>query len=161
MAKSSNRVPPGFHSVTPHLVVSNSVKAIAFYKKAFGAEELMVMPKPDGGTMHAQIKIGDSIIMMADECTEFGNLSPESRGGATSSHMMYLEDVDAAFDKAVKAGCTVKVPLADQFWGDRYGVLTDPFGHQWSLGSHVEDLTAEELSKRSEAAYKQMAGAKA
>jgi PhnB protein len=99
--------------------------------------------------------------MMADECTEFGNLSPESRGGATSSHMMYLEDVDAAFDKAVKAGCTVKVPLADQFWGDRYGVLTDPFGHQWSLGSHVEDLTAEELSKRSEAACKQMAGAKA
>lgn len=153
----TNPVPPEFHSVTPYLTLRGATKAIEFYKKAFGAEERFVMPGPDGKVMHAEIKIGDSIVMLGDENPEYGALGPESRGGATSSLCVYLPNVDAAFDRAVKAGCTVKMPLADQFWGDRFGTVVDPFGHVWSMATHVEDVSPEEMRKRAEAAFKGMA----
>jgi PhnB protein len=160
MVKAAHPVPHGFRTVTPYLTVRDAKKAIDFYKKAFGAEELVVMPGPNGMTMHAQIKIGDSMIFLADEWPEVDSLGPESRGGATSSIMLYVDDVDKWFDKAVKAGCTVKMPVSDQFWGDRFGKLADPFGHLWAIATHVEDLSGEEVKARSEAAIKQMASVK-
>jgi len=161
MTMSTNPIPPGFHTVTPYLIVRDSKKAIDFYKKAFGAEEILIMPGPNGKVMHAEIKIGDSVVFMCDEMPERDHLGPESRGGATCSLMLYVKDVDTAFDKAVKAGCAVKMPLANQFWGDRFGVLTDPFGHVWSLATHVEDVKPEDMKKRMETACAQTtAGAK-
>jgi PhnB protein len=160
MTKSKNPIPPGMHTVTPYLTVRDARKAIDFYKKAFAAEEVLVIPGPENKVMHAEIKIGDSMIFLGEECREKDVLAPESRGGATSSLMLYVPDVNTSFDRAVKAGCTVRMPLADQFWGDRFGSLADPFGHQWSLATHVEDVSPEELKKRSEAVAKQMAGVK-
>jgi uncharacterized glyoxalase superfamily protein PhnB len=160
MAKTSNPVPPGMHTVTPHIIVRDAVKAIEFYKKAFGAKERFVLPGPDGRTMHAEIQIGDSVVMLADESPQMGALSPESRGGATSVLMMYSDDVDKLFEQAVKAGGTVRLPLHDAFWGDRYGQVTDPFGHHWALATHIEDVSPEDLQKRSEEACKQMAASK-
>jgi uncharacterized glyoxalase superfamily protein PhnB len=150
-------IPAEFHTVTPHLVIRDAVKAVDFYKKAFGAEERCVIPGPEGKIMHAEVKIGDSIVMIGDECPEFGSLGPEARGGATCSLFIYCTDVDASFDKAIKAGCTVKMPLQNMFWGDRYGVIVDPFGHVWSMATHVEDVSPEEMKKRTEEACKQMA----
>jgi PhnB protein len=161
MAKTANPIPPGFHTVTPYLTVRSATKAIEFYKKALGAEEICVIPGPEGRTMHAEIKIGDSIIMLSDECAEYGALGPESRGGATSSLFLYFTNVDTAFDRAVKAGCTVKMPLQDQFWGDRFGTVIDPFGHVWSMATHIEDVNPEDMKKRHEEAVKQMATARA
>ena len=147
----SNRVKPipsGFHTLTPHLVIKGASKAIEFYKNAFGAEELCRMPGPDGKSiMHADLKIGDSHLMLVDEFPEMDCRGPQSIGGTSVTIHMYVEDVDAAFGKAVAAGAQVKMPLADMFWGDRYGLLTDPFGHAWSLASNKEDLTAEEIGK--------------
>lgn len=160
MAKATTPIPPEFHTVTPYLVIRNAAKAIEFYKKAFGAEERFVMPGPDGKIMHGEIKIGDSIIMFSDECPEYGSVGPETRGGATSSLFLYFENVDAAFERATKSGCEVKMPLADQFWGDRFGTVVDPFGHVWSMATHKEDLTPDEIQKRQAEAMKEMAAAK-
>jgi PhnB protein len=156
---TSNPIPAGIHSVTPYIIVRDAQKAIEFYKKAFGAEQRMLMPSPDGGVMHAEIMIGDSIIMMGEECKEKGCVSPETAGVVTSSLMLYFENVDVAFEKAVKAGGTIKMPLMNMFWGDRYGQLTDPFGHMWSLAQHIEDVRPEDMGKRAEEAFKQMSTA--
>lgn len=160
MTNKVKAIPTGMHTVTPYMIVNDAVKAIAFYKAAFGAEEIMVMHMPDGKkVMHAEIKIGDSTIMMGEECAERGCVSPETAGKVTGSLMIYSEDVDAAFAKALKAGCTVKMPLMDMFWGDRYGQLADPFGHMWSLAQHIEDVAPADMPKRAAEAFKQMAGA--
>lgn len=148
--------PTGYHSVTPTLVVRDARNAIKFYKEAFGATECGIMDGPHGSVMHAIIQIGDSKIMLTDENPSWGSLGPQSRGGSTSSLMIYVEDVDAAFARAVEAGCTVKMPVSNQFWGDRYGQLTDPYGHEWAMGTHVEDVSHEELSKRAAEVVKHM-----
>jgi PhnB protein len=149
-------IPDGFHTVTPHLIVSDAAKAIDFYKKAFGAQEIDRFVSPDGkGVMHAQIKIGNSPVMIGGE---FGPtcLSPKSRGGTTVSLYLYVENADAAFDRAVKAGCTVKMPIIDQFWGDRCGVVEDAFGHQWSIATHKQDLTKEQIAENAKKFFAQM-----
>lgn len=150
MPSKVNPIPPGSHMITPHLVIKGAAKALDFYKKAFGAEEIVRMPSPDGAlVMHAQIKIGDSTIMIADEFPMEGCAkSPTTAGLTTVTLHMYVQDADAAFAKATKAGATVKMPLADMFWGDRYGQVTDPFGHVWSIATHKEDLTPQEMAKR-------------
>lgn len=143
-------IPDGFRTVTPHFVVKGAGKAIEFYKKAFGAEEIMRMPGPDGqSVMHAEIKIGDSVLMIADEWPECPDSarSPLSIGGTTVALHLYVKDVDAAYKKAVAAGAKESMPPADMFWGDRYGKVTDPFGHQWSLATHTRDITPEECAK--------------
>ncbi len=142
-------IPEGFHTITPHLVVRNADQAIEFYKKAFSAEELARMPGPDGkGVMHAELKIGDSVFMLCDEMPDMkGCLAPESLKGTTIAVHLYVNDVDTAFDRAVSAGATPSMPVMDTFWGDRYGKLTDPFGHQWSIATHKKDLTPEEMQK--------------
>lgn len=159
MAPTVKPIPPGFHSVTPYLCVKNAKQAIEFYKKAFGAQERYTLPTPDGKIMHGEFQIGDSVIMINDEMPEMNHLSPETRGGATAHFHLFVEDVDTAFDKAVKAGCTVTQPLSNMFWGDRYGRLTDPFGHLWSIASHVEDVPHSEIPARFEQAMKAMAAA--
>lgn len=142
-------IPEGYHSVTPYLVVDDAAKAIEFYKKAFGAEEKYRLPM--GGKIgHAEIKIGDSFVMLADEFPEMGHLSPKARGGTTVSLLIYLPDVDSAFKTARDAGATETKPLENQLWGDRMGTLTDPFGHQWSLATHVEDVPEDEIARRFE-----------
>jgi PhnB protein len=156
MAKSTQAIPKGYHSVTPSLVVAGAAKAIDFYKKALGAEELMRFPGPDGSVMHAEIRIGDSTIMLGDEMPEQGGRSPKSYGGTPVSFFVYKENVDAAWKRAVDAGAKEIMPLDYQFWGDRTGCLEDPFGHRWWLAQHVEDLTQEELQKRGEAFFSQM-----
>lgn len=144
-------IPDGYHSVTPYLIIKDAAKALEFYAKAFGAEELMRFPGPGGKVMHAEIKIGDSPLMMADEFPDMGHLGPSTRGGTTVSLMLYVRDVDAAFDRAVKAGATVVRPVKDQFYGDRSGTLNDPFGHQWTIATHVEDVSPEEMQRRLQA----------
>ncbi len=131
----TKQIPDGFHTITPHLVVSDAAKAIEFYKKALGAQENERMMTPDGKTvMHAQLKIGNSMVMLGSEHPPTC-LSPKSRGGTSVNLHVYVENADAAFERAVKAGCTVKMPMSDQFWGDRYGQVEDPFGHQWSIAT--------------------------
>ncbi len=138
-------IPDGFHSLTPHLIVTDGAAAIELYTQAFGAQELSRLMTPDGKTlMHAQLKIGDSLLMLASEFPPH-NLSPKKRGGASVFLHIYLADADAAFDRAVKAGCKVKMPVSDMFWGDRYGVVEDPFGHQWSIATHNHDFTQEQI----------------
>lgn len=160
MAGTIKPIPDGYHAVTPYLTVRDAARAVDFYKEAFGAEELCSMPGPGGKIMHAEIKIGDSIIMLSDEMPEMGCLGPQSRGGVTGSLFLYFVDVDSAFDKAVKAGCTVKMGLQNQFWGDRFGKLVDPFGQEWAMATHVEDVSPEEMSRRSQEVCKQMAATK-
>jgi uncharacterized glyoxalase superfamily protein PhnB len=141
-------VPDGYHTLTPFLTVRDATKAIEFYKQAFGAEVRGgVMKGPDGKVMHAELKIGDSIIMLSDEFPDFNCLSPQAIGGSATGLHIYLDGVDAAFDRAVKAGAEVEMPVMDQFWGDRYGKLKDPFGHKWSIGTHVKDLSMDEMKK--------------
>ena len=144
---SVQAIPKGYHTITPYMTVRDAARAIEFYKQAFGAKEKGVMKGPDGKVMHAELVIGDSIIMLADEFPEFGSLSPQSTGGSGTGLHIYIEDVDSAFDRAVKAGATVEMPVADMFWGDRYGKLRDPFGHKWSIGTHKADLSLEEMKK--------------
>jgi PhnB protein len=144
---SVQAIPKGYHTITPFMTVRDAARAIEFYKQAFGAEERGVMKGPGGKVMHAELVIGDSIIMLADEFPEFGSLSPQSIGGSGTGLHIYIEDVDSAFDRAVKAGATVEMPVADMFWGDRYGKLRDPFGHKWSIGTHKADLSMEEMKK--------------
>ena len=149
-------IPDGFHTLTPHIIVQDAAKAIEFYKKAFGAQEISRLMTPDGkGVMHAQLKIGNAMLMLAGEFPP-SCLSPKSRGGTSVTLHLYVENADAAFDRAVKAGCTVKMPLTDQFWGDRYGVTEDPSGHQWSLATHKQDLSEEQIVANAKAAFAKM-----
>ena len=150
-------VPDGYHTVTPHLVVRDAAKAIEFYKNAFGAKEAFRMPGPDGKLMHAEIQIGDSMVMLADEFPEYGTKSPQALGGSPVNILLYVENADKVFQQAVAAGATVTMPLADQFWGDRYGKLADPFSHQWSVATHIEDVAPEEMAKRAAKAMGQSA----
>jgi uncharacterized glyoxalase superfamily protein PhnB len=150
-------IPDGYHTVTPHLVLRDAAKAIDFYKKAFGAEELFRMPGPDGKIMHAEIKIGDSIVYLCDELPRMkGWVSPAQLKGTTVCLHIYTEDVDAAFDKAVAAGATVTMPIMDAFWGDRYGKLSDPFGHEWSIATHKHDYTPEQIAKNAQEFFANM-----
>ena len=154
MAKA---IPDGFHTLTPHIIVPDATKAIEFYKKAFGAQEMMRHMTPDGSkVMHAQMEIGNSMLMLASEFPPMC-LSPKARGGTSVTLHLYVENADAVFERAVKAGCTVKMPLADQFWGDRYGQVEDPFGHQWSLATHKQDLTKEQIASNAKAFFANMA----
>jgi PhnB protein len=142
-------IPEGYHTATPYLTVRGAAKAIEFYKKAFGAQELMRMPGPQGRIGHAEVRIGDSVIMLTDEAPENStSRSPEALGGTTASIFLYVDNVDALVSRAVEAGATVTVPLQDMFWGDRFGQLKDPFGHNWGVATHKEDLTPEEIARR-------------
>ena len=151
MASRIKEIPKGFHTVTPYLTVNDGARAIDFYKGAFGAEELSRLNSPDGKVAHAEIKIGDSIIMLSDEMPGWGR-SPQSLGGTAVDIFLYVPDVDRIFNQAVAAGAKISMPVSDMFWGDRYGRVTDPFGHSWSLATHKEDVPAAELRKRAEAA---------
>lgn len=154
MGTTVKAVPDGYHSVTPHLVLNDAPKAIEFYTKAFGAVEMGRMPGPDGRIMHAQIQIGTSPVFLADDCSDWGGPpSALALGNTPVCLHLYVEDVDAVFGRAVAAGATVSMPVQDMFWGDRYGKLIDPFGHHWSLASHKEDLTPEQMRERSAAAF--------
>jgi PhnB protein len=146
MPERPQPVPPGFHTLTPHLIVRDAARAITFYENAFGAQLLGKMLTPDGKVMHAAMKVGDSMLMLNDEFPEWGALSPVSSGGSGVTLHMYLENVDAAFQKAVSAGAEVKMPVMDQFWGDRYGIVADPFGHKWSLATHIRDVSQEDMA---------------
>ncbi len=137
----------GYHSVTAYLTVDDAAAAIEFYKNAFGAEEVMRMPMGDK-IGHADILIGDTHIMLSDEFPDMDKLGPKARGGATSSLMIYVEDADAAFDKAIAAGATAVRPVENQFYGDRSGWVKDPFGHEWTLSTHIEDVSPEEMNRR-------------
>jgi PhnB protein len=141
-------VPQGYHTLTPYLTVRGGMEALAFYEKAFGATELFRMDGPDGKLMHAEMRLGDSPFMLADEFEEWGNRSPATIGATGSSLMVYVEDVDAIFQRAVEAGAKVVMPVKDQFYGDRTGMVEDPFGHRWSLATHVEDVPPDELERR-------------
>jgi PhnB protein len=149
--------PEGQHTIIPHLVIRDAAQAIDFYKKAFGAVEQMRMPMPDGKIMHACLKIGDSSFFMADECPDMGgNKSPLALGGTPITLNLNVDDADAVFARAVAAGAKVKMPLADMFWGDRYGIVVDPFGHQWAVATHKEDVAPEEMKKRGQAMFAKM-----
>ena len=137
-------IPQGMHSITPHLICAGAAKAIEFYKAAFGATEEARLPGPDGRLMHASVKIGDSQVMLVDEMPEWGALGPKSLKGSPVTLHLYVEDVDAAVKRAVDAGAKVTMPVADMFWGDRYGKIEDPFGHQWSVATHVRDVSMDE-----------------
>ena len=143
-------IPPGMHSVTPHLVCAGAADAIAFYKKAFNAQELAQLAGPDGKLMHGMIKIGDSALMLVDEYPQWDSLGPKARNGTSVTLHLYVEDADAQFKQAIDAGCSVRMPLTDMFWGDRYGVLQDPFGHLWSIATHVRDVSPEEIRAAAE-----------
>ena len=149
-------IPKGYHSVTPYLVVQNAARAIDFYRRAFGAKEIMRMDGPNGKISHAELKIGDSMIMLSDEMPGIGTRSPQSLGGSTAGIFLYVENVDSVFNQAVSAGAKSDTPLADMFWGDRYGKLTDPFGHSWSLATHIEDVAPEEMKERAQQAMAKM-----
>lgn len=145
-------IPDGFHTITPHIVVKGAAKAIDFYKAAFGAEELGRHAMPDGSIMHALLKIGDSMLMLNDEFPMMGAKGPQSIGGTSVTLNLYVQDADKAFQRAVQAGATVKMPIADMFWGDRYGIVADPFGHAWSIATHKVDLTPAQIMEASKAA---------
>jgi uncharacterized glyoxalase superfamily protein PhnB len=157
MAGKVKAVPEGMHTITPHLSVREAAKAIEFYKKGFGAEVLGVHYTPNGKVMHALLKIGDSHMMLADEFPGMGTPAPQTLGGSPVVLNIYVEDVDSLFNQAVAAGATVTMPLADQFWGDRYGQIVDPFGHAWALGAHKEDVSPEEMERRGRAVFAAMA----
>jgi uncharacterized glyoxalase superfamily protein PhnB len=140
-------VPEGMHTVTPHLSCDGAGAAIDFYVKAFGAQELCRIPGPGGKLIHGSVRIGDSMIFLVDEFPDHGCLGPNARGGSSVTIHLQVEDVDAAFKRAVDAGATVRMPLDDMFWGDRYGCVTDPWGHSWSLASHIRDVSMEELKQ--------------
>jgi uncharacterized glyoxalase superfamily protein PhnB len=157
MADKVTPIPEGFHTITPFLVVRGAEKAIEFYKNAFGAEVRDLDRTPDGKVMHATVKIGDSLFMLSDEFPEFGSLSPQSGGSPSTGLHLYLENVDPVFQQAVSAGATVKMPLMDAFWGDRYGQIVDPFGHKWSLGTRTKILSKAQIEEEARKAFAQMA----
>ncbi len=150
-------IPDGYHSVTPTLTVRGASNAIEFYKKAFGAQEIMRFPGPDGQTiMHAEIKIGNSRIMLTDEIPQMKCLSPQSVGGASSGIFLYVENADDVFNKAVSAGAKATMPIMDAFWGDRCGSIEDPFGHRWTISTHKKDMSPQEMTKVGEEFMKSM-----
>lgn len=149
------KIPEGFHTITPGLTVRDAAKAIDFYRRAFGAVELYRMSAPGGKIGHAELKIGDSIIMLSDEFP-MGARSPQSVGGTTVTLHLYVQDVDAAFKQAIGAGAKEDMPPTDMFWGDRYGKLTDPFGHSWGLATHVKDVSPEEMQKGADEAFSRL-----
>lgn len=151
MAEKVKPIPEGYHSVTPYLVVDGAADAIEFYKKIFGAIETVRMPGPDGRIGHAEVTIGDSHVMLADENPEMGYKGPKAFGGSAISLLVYLPDVDKTVDRAVAAGAKLKRPVEDQFYGDRMGTIEDPFGHVWNVATHIEDVSPEEMKKRMEA----------
>jgi PhnB protein len=158
MTTAAKPIPEGFHTVTPSLTIRGAADAIEYYKKALGAKELMRMPGPDGKVMHSELKIGDSIIFISDEFPEHGmSRSPQTLGGSTGVLNIYVEDVDTAFNRAVSAGGKVNMPVADMFWGDRYGTFTDPYGHQWGIATHKEDVSEEDMEERMKDFSAQMA----
>jgi PhnB protein len=157
MANRVNPIPKGYHSVTPYLTLNDAARALEFYKRAFGAQEVVRMDGPNGKIGHAEIKIGDSIVMLGDEMPGMVTRSPQSLGGTTSGVMLYVENADTVFNQAVAAGAQVESPLADMFWGDRYGRLKDPFGHSWSIATHIEDVAPAEMPKRMKDAMAKMA----
>lgn len=146
-------IPEGFHTITPSLMVKDATKAIQFYKEAFGATERGRFEGPGGAIMHAEIVIGDSVVMLGEEMPEMGSKGPLTLGGTPVRIHIYTEDVDSLFSRATKAGAAVRMPVADQFWGDRYGILADPFGHEWSIATHTKDLTMDEMRKAAEALF--------
>ena len=141
-------IPEGYHNVTPYLIVDGAAAAIEFYKRAFGAVEVMRMPAPGGRIGHAEIKIGDSHVMLADENAEMNARSPKTVGGSPLSLLVYVENADETVERAVAAGARLDRPVEDKFYGDRMGAIEDPFGHQWYVGTHIEDVTPEEMKKR-------------
>ena len=141
-------IPEGYHTVTPYLIVRDAARAMDFYKRAFNATELVRMPGPGGKIMHAEIKIGDSPIMFADECPEMKALGPQTIGGSSIFIILYVEDVDSLFAQATAAGAKVERPLENQFYGDRSATLIDPFGHRWTISTHIEDVSPEEMNRR-------------
>ena len=147
-------IPEGYRTATPYLIVKGAADAIEFYKRAFGATEMLRMADPQGRVGHAEIKIGDSVIMLADEHPAMGYRGPRALGGSSVSILLYLEDVDSVFERAVKAGAKALRPVANQVYGDRSGTLEDPFGHVWTIATHVEDVPPAELQRRAEAAMK-------
>ncbi|HLY15920.1 MAG TPA: VOC family protein [Bryobacteraceae bacterium] len=154
--KAVKPVPEGYHTVTPYLTVNDAAGAIDFYRRAFGAKEIVRMAGPPGKLAHAEIKIGDSMIMLADEMPGAGLRAPQSLGGSSVNIFLYVEDVDATYKQAVNAGAKADSPPSDMFWGDRYGKLTDPFGHSWSMATHKEDVAPEEMKRRMQAAIASM-----
>jgi uncharacterized glyoxalase superfamily protein PhnB len=155
MAKAKKAIPEGFHTVTPNLVVDGAAEAINWYVKALGAEERGRMAGSDGKIMHAELRIGDSIIFLNDPV--MGSKSPKQFGGSPVNFHIYVEDADALFNRAVQAGATVRMPVTDMFWGDRSGMVVDPYGHSWGIGTRKEDLTPAELTQREQEWMKQMA----
>lgn len=154
MAKA---IPDGYRTVTPYITVKGAAQAIDFYERAFGAHEGVRMAGPDGkSVMHAELKIGDSMVMLSDEFPQMGSRSPQTLGGTTAAIFLYVPDVDAAFKRAVDAGAKAIMPPTDMFWGDRFGKLVDPFGHEWAMATHKEDLSPEEVQKRAAAARASM-----
>lgn len=144
-------IPDGYHSATPYLIIDGAARALDFYKRAFDAKELMRIPAPNDRIGHAEIRIGNSVIMLADEHPEMDARSPAHYGGSPVSILLYLEDVDKQFQQAIAAGATEIRPVADQFYGDRSGTLTDPFGHWWTVATHIEDVSEEEMQRRMQA----------
>lgn len=159
MASKVKPVPDGYPTATPYLTLKNASGALDFYARAFGAKEVMRLAAPDGKIGHAEMRIGNSPIMLSDEYPDMGVLSPESIGGSPVMLHLYVEDVDATFLRAVAAGATVLTPVADQFYGDRGGKLSDPFGHVWWIASHTEDVTPDEMAKRAKAMFEKQLGA--
>jgi len=158
MGKKVRAIPKGYHTATPYLIVDDAAAAIKFYKKAFGAKEVLRFPGPGGKLMHAEILIGDSPIMLADEAPERGAKSPKSYGGSPVGILLYVEKVDKVARKAVEAGATEVMPIKDQFYGDRSGTFADPFGHKWTISTHVENVSEKEMIKRFEEMSKPQAG---
>ena len=150
-------VPDGYHTVSPYLAVEDAATAIDYYKKAFGATERVRMETPDGKIGHAELEIGDSIVMLADPFPQASTKPPHELGGTSAGVFLYVEDVDAVVKRAVEAGASVTMEVADQFWGDRFGTVTDPFGHVWSVATHVEDVPPAEMAERAKAAMAAMA----
>jgi PhnB protein len=149
-------IPEGYHTITPAIAIRNAAKAIEFYKQAFGAEETMRLNAPDGRVAHAEIKIGDSRLMISDDFEMSPCKSPQSLGGTTATLHIYVPDADAAFDRAVRAGATARMPVSDMFWGDRYGQVMDPFGHIWSVGTQKEKLSPQEIGERAKEFFAKM-----
>jgi PhnB protein len=153
--KKPAAIPAGYHTVTPYLVCRGASDAIAFYKKAFGAKEMLRMPMPDGKLAHAEVRIGDSVVMLGDESPQMGATAPQTIGGTAVHVFLYVKDVNKAFAQATAAGATVEMPPTDMFWGDRYAKLADPFGHKWSMATHIEDVSPKEMARRGAAAMSQ------
>jgi PhnB protein len=149
-------IPEGYHTITPYLAVDDAAEAIEYYQEAFGAKERVRMNAPDGKIGHAELEIGDSLVMLSDPFPQATTKSPSELGGTSASVFMYVEDVDATVKQAVDAGAKVTMEVSDQFWGDRFGSVVDPFGHQWSIATHVEDLTPEEIAERAKSAMAAM-----